>query len=82
MQCKTDEEWEAESDANTLAEANVIQADEGRMTKAKTAAKKMAKEAEIRAKSLEDLVDGTGKTKEEIKKLFPNSWQQMYPGMT
>lgn len=41
-------EWQATSDANTLAEANVILSDDSRLKAAKKAAKSLAKEAKER----------------------------------
>lgn len=40
----TDEEWQAQSDAETLVQASQILDDEDRLNKAKEAAKKMAEE--------------------------------------
>lgn len=77
-----DERWKAESDANTLAESDVIKADEGRMTAAESAARRMAEEAEIRAASLRNIVEGTGQTVDELKKRFPRSFSTLFPGMT
>ena len=74
-----DERWQAESDANTLAESDVIKSDEGRMTSAKGAARRMAKEATIRAKSLQNIVEGTGMTAGQIKERFSKSYSTLYP---
>lgn len=41
---KTDAQFRAESDARSLAEANVIRTDRARLSKAKTAAKALARE--------------------------------------
>ncbi len=54
MSTSIDRDWEAENDASTLAEAELIKADEKRMKKAQEAAKKMADEARDRAHALED----------------------------
>ena len=43
-QVKSDQQWQKESDAHTLAEAERIKADPARMKGAKTAAKKMVTE--------------------------------------
>lgn len=47
-QSKVDKEWQATSDANTLAEANIILEDDSRLKAAKKAAKNLAKEAKAR----------------------------------
>jgi len=44
--------WEAECDARTLSDAEVIKGDSNRMKKAQVAAKKMVKEAEDKADAL------------------------------
>ena len=44
--------WQAENDARTLAEANVIQSDPERLDKAKQAAAKMAEEERARANAM------------------------------
>ena len=49
MMPKSDAAWEAESDANTLADATAIRADKPRMKKAATAAKRLAKEKQDQA---------------------------------
>lgn len=48
----TDRDWEAENDASTLVEASVIRADKRRMSRAKKAAVKLAKEQQVRASAL------------------------------
>jgi hypothetical protein len=50
---KTDKEWEAESDADTLARAGEIKRDKKRMNRALIAAMRMAKEQRIKAEELE-----------------------------
>ena len=47
--------WQAEGDANTLAEAEVIKGDKGRSKAAKGAAKKMSEEATKRAKAFSNV---------------------------
>ena len=81
LQEKSDAQWQAESDANTLAESDVIRADEGRITSAKSAARNMAKEAEVRAESLKRIVEGTGMTEDQIRKRYPKSYKTIFPGM-
>lgn len=49
---KSDEAWQAESDAETLARAAEIQADKKRLKKAAKAAKSMVSDAQIRAKAM------------------------------
>lgn len=53
-----EKDWQAESDARTLAEANVILSDEKRLNSAKKAATRLAKE---QAASLEGLLKVAGK---------------------
>lgn len=61
----TDEEkkWRAESDARTLAEAEVIKNDEQRLKLAKEVAKKMAEKAQDEAHSMKTVA----------KTLYPNN---------
>jgi len=47
-----DRKFEAENDARTIAEGDVIKADSGRFTRAKTAATRLAKEAQARATAM------------------------------
>ena len=47
------EKWEAECDARTLADAEVIRNDEKRLGKAQEAAKRLAKEERERADAME-----------------------------
>ena len=49
---KMEKQWQRESDAHTLAEAETIKKTPSRLKGAKTEAKKMAKVAETKAKSL------------------------------
>lgn len=51
-QTAQDKEWQRESDAHTLAEAEVIKKSPGRLKGAKSAATKMADEAQKKATSL------------------------------
>ena len=48
----TEAEWQAQADANTLAEAEVIKGDEARLKKAQEAAKKIADEQRERAAAM------------------------------
>ncbi len=54
---KQEEQWQAESDARTIMEAEAIKADEKRFKKAVAAAKKMKDEEEEKMKALEKLAD-------------------------
>ena len=47
-----DKKWEAENDARTLADADSIKLDGGRLKRAKQAAKRMAKEETARTNAL------------------------------
>lgn len=67
---KQEREWQQESDAHTLAEAEVVKKDPARLKGAKTAAVKMAKEQQARADALSK-VSG-------IKKDTPKSQQSDY----
>jgi len=51
-----DQRWMAESDAHTLAEAESIKMDKGRLGRAKKAAGKLAKEAEKRTKAMKKII--------------------------
>lgn len=51
-QPKSEAAFRAEMDANTLAEAEAIKKTPGRMTKAKTAAKRLASEKEKQAQGM------------------------------
>ncbi len=71
---KTDAEWEAESDARTLSEAEIIGNDQPRMASAKIAADRLAKEERERAAALEKV--GTAKNEAVTRlreKQFPNT---------
>ena len=65
MISKSESEWEAESDARTIAEAEVIRNDSARLIKAQAAAKRLADEARERAEAMERAAKGIG--------LYPNS---------
>jgi hypothetical protein len=58
--------WRAEEDARTLAEANVIRKDPGRLDKAKEAARKIADEERKRANAM-SAVGKERKTKQSTK---------------
>lgn len=49
---KEEKKWRAESDASTLAEAEAIKSDKSRLKAAAAEARKMAKDAENRAKGM------------------------------
>ncbi len=49
---KSEKEWQAESDAQTLAEGAAIQADKKRFGRASKAAQKLSKEAQVKATAL------------------------------
>ena len=51
-QPKSDAQWQAEGDADTLARAEMIKNTPARLGKAKTAAKRMAVEQEKQAKGM------------------------------
>lgn len=61
---KTDAEWQAESDANTLSRANIILGDDKRLKAAKKAANNMAKET---ADELAGLLRVAGKLGEPVE---------------
>lgn len=54
---KQEEQWQAESDARTIMEAEAIKADEKRFNKAVAAAKKMKDEEEEKIKALKQLAN-------------------------
>ena len=54
-----DREWQRESDARTLAEAEQIKSDKGRLRGATTEAKKMVKRDEERAKAMKKVAKRT-----------------------
>lgn len=57
MNRKTEADWKAESDAHTLAEAEVIKADEKRHASAKEAGERLATEARKRAEAMERIAN-------------------------
>ncbi len=57
MSTKSEADWEAESDARTIIEADVIKADPQRFSKAQARAKIMLEEAEAKAKALKKLAN-------------------------
>jgi hypothetical protein len=61
----TDEEWEAHSDARTLAEASLIRGDSGRMVKAQEAARKISEKADEEKEAMKRIAQG--------RLMFPNS---------
>ncbi len=56
-----DKKWEAESDANTLAEAGVIINDDARLNAARKAAKNLAKDAKVRFEAMIKIANKGGK---------------------
>ena len=68
----SEEDWEAESDARTLAEAEGIKAVPEKMKKAQAAAKRMLAEEKAKAEAMEKIAgakfDYKDKPKEEKKK--------------
>ena len=67
---KSEKDWEAESDANTLARAAEIQADKKRLAAAAKAAKGMVEEASTRAKAMKRIAK-KAKNKPAPKKAMP-----------
>lgn len=55
MSSKTEAQWEAERDAETLARAAEIKSDKKRMAAASKAAKKMVDDAAARAKAMKQI---------------------------
>lgn len=51
----SDDQWQAQNDAETLARAAEIKADKKRMAKASQAAKKLVDEAAARAKAMKQI---------------------------
>lgn len=66
VQEKQQAEWDADSDARTLAEANVILEDDKRLKAAKKAAKGLAKDAKARFEGMLRVAN-KGKTVEGMK---------------
>jgi len=55
MATKSQDQWEAENDAQTLVSAEAIKADEPRYKKAQVAAKKLLKEQEDKAAAMKKI---------------------------
>lgn len=53
---KTEKQWEAESDARVLAEAEIVKKDEKRLSAARKAAKHLIEDEKKRAEEREDMV--------------------------
>ena len=66
MSVHSDKKWQEESDANTLAEAQVILSNRKRSKGARTAAKRLAEEQQKRATSLKKVAKAP--KKKPIKK--------------
>jgi len=64
MPLKSEKEWQAESDARTLAEANRIIEDKNRLSAARKAAERLAKDV---ADSLTALLKVTGKSDNKVE---------------
>lgn len=69
-----DKNWQAESDAHTLIEAETIKLDKKRMEKALKAAKDIAKEKESEAKAAKKIVKN--KTQEMVLEDDENSEEE------
>ena len=54
---KNEQEWRAESDANTLAEAKVIAQDAARLSAARSAAERLAEEQRAKANAMQKVAD-------------------------
>lgn len=65
----TDEQWQAESDARTLAEAETIKADAGRNLKAQKAAARLLDEKEKEAEALRMLANAKMDYSKSMKEL-------------
>ena len=61
---------DAKWDAQSLAEAKLIEADPSRLEAAKAATSKLADEKAIQAKAMEDVA---GENNRNVRKFFPNS---------
>lgn len=74
-----DKRWRAEDDARTLATANVIQDDPTRLTAAKRAAIRIAKEEKERANAMRKVATkkGSGTTKTPPKKKTKKSSKEI-----
>ena len=60
---KTDKQWQAESDARTLASAEAIKVDRPRMAAAKQAAKQILKEQNAAVNGLKKVANSTVRKK-------------------
>lgn len=67
-QPKSEAAFQAESDAHTLAEAEAIKKTPGRMTKAKSAAKRLASEQEKRAQGMRKVAGRKASTAKSSKR--------------
>lgn len=65
--------FQAESDARTLSEAEIINNDEGRMSAAKIAADRLAKEEREQAAALEKVGTEQSEAVANAKRQFPNT---------
>lgn len=66
-QVKSDTQWQKESDAHTLAEAERIKSDPARMKGAQTAAKKMVTEKQKEVKHMEKIAKPATRTSTKKK---------------
>jgi hypothetical protein len=71
---KSEEEWQAESDARALEEARLIQADSSRLERAQTAAKRLAKEKQEEADAMKVVAGGKAAKKKD-------DWPMEYKGL-
>ncbi len=76
----SEEKWQAESDARTLAEATMIKKDQGRLDKATTAADRMAEEKAKEAASLKQVAN-TRAGARPISRQRPSSYFQKGGGI-
>lgn len=65
--------WQAESDARTLSEAEIISDDENRMAAAKVAADRLAEEERKNAEALEKVSNVKSGRVGKNKGMFPNT---------
>jgi len=68
MVTKQEKQWQAESDAYTLLEAEAIKQDKSRMSNAKTKVKEIAKEKVKAGKAAEKAVKSLSKKKQTTRK--------------
>lgn len=66
---RSENDWMAEDDANTLARANEILADKSRLSKAKKAAGKMVKEQVQRANAIKKVASSSSPAAPTKKKM-------------